>query len=224
MAAECDSFPIRSDFFPISKEIPGGGDIFLTGRVSDSPCVPHFQQSNAGFWRVTSNDSFGVGQISKAPRLHWVSSYLLRRSCVSQPRFVREASYPGKETQTDHVPRRGSVTENSRWTQPLQGRCCSWLGSQGSRDARQPWAMRLNSFGVRTNAENSNLELLNLSLSESHLNTGCDFLAIVLAHGRGVASQTFTVPSPLADASRFPSTVNATVRTALVCPFNVSVS
>ncbi len=41
-------------------------------------------------------------------------------------------------------------------------------------------------------------------------------------HGRGVTSHTFTVRSMLADASRFPSGLNATLKTALVCPFNVS--
>ena len=40
----------------------------------------------------------------------------------------------------------------------------------------------------------------------------------------GAKSHTFTVPSSLADASRFPSGLNATPKTVLVCVFNVNVS
>ena len=38
------------------------------------------------------------------------------------------------------------------------------------------------------------------------------------------ASHSFTVPSPLAEASRLPSGLNATSQTPLVCPLKVSVS
>ena len=50
------------------------------------------------------------------------------------------------------------------------------------------------------------------------------FASGVLACGRGLASHSFTVLSSLADASRCPSGLNATLQTPLVCPFRVSVS
>lgn len=50
------------------------------------------------------------------------------------------------------------------------------------------------------------------------------FAAGVPASERGWTSHTFTVSSALAEASRFPSGLNATQKTALECPLQVSIS
>ena len=61
---------------------------------------------------------------------------LLRRSCVTQPRVARAASYPGFRIPTADVPRRGSVIRISRMTQPFQGTTNIDLSSQGSPHSR----------------------------------------------------------------------------------------
>ena len=61
---------------------------------------------------------------------------LLRRSCVTQPRVARAASYPGSPKRKILVPQRGSVTTFSRMTQPFQGRTGTFSSSQGSPHSR----------------------------------------------------------------------------------------
>ena len=61
---------------------------------------------------------------------------VLRRSCVTQPRVARAASYPGFGIPTADVPRRGSVNGLSRMTQPFQGRPSPFSSPQGSPRSR----------------------------------------------------------------------------------------
>ena len=66
------------------------------------------------------------------------------------PAVASEASYPGETVQPRDVPHRGSVIGDSRRTQPFQGRSDVVRSPRVARLRGQPWAMRRNSFGVKT--------------------------------------------------------------------------